>query len=116
MRESHPVNLVSSPTKFGEYLAAGVPVILTEGIGDYSEMAETMHVGITLKIDGKNFSDEAQEKLRLFSVDVMKNRNLWATRCMKTVKEELDWNVFGSRLANAYESLLIPLPRKSQDS
>ncbi len=105
LRESHPVNSVSSPTKFGEYLAAGVPVILTEGIGDYSEMAEKMHVGITLKIGVDGFPAEEMEKLNLFSKDVMQHRDKWADRCMNTAKAELDWSIFGSRLAIRYRTL-----------
>ena len=49
LRRSHPVNRVASPTKFGEYLAAGVPVIMTEGIGDFSDLAAQRGVGIVLE-------------------------------------------------------------------
>ncbi len=34
LREKSPVNAVASPTKFGEYVASGVPVIASCGIGD----------------------------------------------------------------------------------
>ncbi|HNX79919.1 MAG TPA: glycosyltransferase, partial [Prolixibacteraceae bacterium] len=105
LRESHPVNFVSSPTKFGEYLAAGVPVILTEGIGDYSSMATEMQVGITLKIDDKEFPEDEQEKLRLFAQEVMQNREKWADRCMKTAEEMLDWKVYIEKLVRQYSKL-----------
>lgn len=35
-RELSVTNRVASPTKFAEYLSAGLPVIISEGIGDYS--------------------------------------------------------------------------------
>lgn len=39
------VNRVSSPVKFSEYLACGVPVILSEGIGDFSRYVEEHNLG-----------------------------------------------------------------------
>ncbi len=105
LREFHVVNLVSSPTKFGEYLAAGVPVILSKGIGDYSEMAEAKRLGITLNLNGKEFPIHQQEKLQSFVQDVMQNREKWASRCMQVAKKELEWDVFGSHLVNIYRSL-----------
>lgn len=38
LREDNPVNHVASPTKFGEYLCCGLPVLLTRGIGDTEEV------------------------------------------------------------------------------
>ena len=37
IREKSITNLVASPVKFAEYLACGLNVIISEGIGDYSE-------------------------------------------------------------------------------
>lgn len=39
----------SSPVKIGEYLAVGLPVVVTEGIGDYSDLIERERVGIVVK-------------------------------------------------------------------
>jgi glycosyltransferase involved in cell wall biosynthesis len=106
LRESHPVNLVSSPTKFGEYLAAGVPVILTKGIGDYSAMAEELSVGITLSLDGETFPAEEQERLLQFTLDVWENRNEWNSRCIRAAKEKLDWTTYTEKLLQQYRSLV----------
>jgi glycosyltransferase involved in cell wall biosynthesis len=48
MRHDTTVNNVASPVKVGEYLACGLPVILTRGIGDYSEMLPKAGVGLLL--------------------------------------------------------------------
>ncbi|MCS6305164.1 MAG: hypothetical protein H8K07_16095 [Nitrospira sp.] len=55
MRHDISVNNVASPVKVGEYLACGLPVILTRGIGDYSEMLPTAGVGLLL--------DETKDKV-----------------------------------------------------
>ncbi len=49
LRDLNEVNRVAAPTKFAEYQMAGLPVILTAGIGDYSEFAERERTGVVLK-------------------------------------------------------------------
>ncbi|UII27784.1 glycosyltransferase [Fulvivirga maritima] len=39
-----------SPVKVGEYLAAGLPVLITEGVGDEMNYLERNHLGVTLNI------------------------------------------------------------------
>lgn len=48
MRHDTPVNNVASPVKVAEYLACGLPVIMTRGIGDYSELLPAAGVGLLL--------------------------------------------------------------------
>ena len=45
LRDRHRVNRVASPVKFAEYLACGVPVLISPGVGDYSEMVASSQVG-----------------------------------------------------------------------
>ena len=35
--------------KIGEYLAVGLPVVVTDGIGDYSDLIERERLGVVLK-------------------------------------------------------------------
>lgn len=44
LREDSITNRVASPTKFAEYLAAGLPVIISEGLGDFS--GAVRHAGL----------------------------------------------------------------------
>ncbi len=44
-RHSSKTNFVSSPTKFAEYLAAGLEVIISENIGDYSLLVLNSKLG-----------------------------------------------------------------------
>ena len=38
----------SSPIKIGEYLASELPVVITRGIGDYSELIERENLGVVV--------------------------------------------------------------------
>jgi glycosyltransferase involved in cell wall biosynthesis len=102
LRETHEVNKVSSPTKFGEYLAAGVPVILTQGIGDYSDMADRMQVGLTLNMTSAEVSAEDFSRIESFIQNVKENRRIWSERCTGVAKRNLDWEKFGDILIRKY--------------
>ena len=40
-----PVNFVASPTKFAEYALTGLPVAMSQGIGDYSDLVLSERAG-----------------------------------------------------------------------
>lgn len=48
IREETVTNQVASPTKFAEYLASGLPVVISNHLGDYSAFVETHQCGIRL--------------------------------------------------------------------
>jgi len=48
-REQSITNKVAAPTKFAEYLSAGLPVLISEGIGDYSAFVKTHNCGFILQ-------------------------------------------------------------------
>lgn len=52
MREDTTVNNVASPIKIGEYLGCGLPLILTKGIGDFSELIPRTGIGLLLDETG----------------------------------------------------------------
>ncbi len=51
LRARHPLNEVASPVKFGEYLASGLTVISSPGIGDVSRLIEREGLGILVDAD-----------------------------------------------------------------
>lgn len=106
LRESNPVNYVSSPTKFGEYLAAGVPVISTKGIGDTSDIIRNEKVGLTISPNDEGITSEDLECLLRFTEDVMKNRLKWSNQCINASKKFLQWSVYGKVIEKAYENLV----------
>lgn len=46
LRHNNLVNNVASPIKVGEYLLAGIPVLLSSGIGDYSQELPEQKIGL----------------------------------------------------------------------
>ena len=59
LRDDLPLNNVASPIKFVEYISQGVIPIISEGIGDYSELVVNEDIGIVVNIDNikLNFND-----------------------------------------------------------
>ncbi len=49
LRREEVLNSVSCPIKFGEYLAAGLPVLVSRGIGDTEKIVKENNVGIVLE-------------------------------------------------------------------
>lgn len=85
LREASIVNLVASPVKFAEYLAVGLPVVITEGIGDYSELVKSEGIGVVLPPvnRGGNMSIGREQIEKLTSLDRNKIRSI--------ALRELDW-------------------------
>jgi glycosyltransferase involved in cell wall biosynthesis len=73
VREDTVTNRVASPTKFAEYLACGLPVIISAHIGDFSEVVARERLGIVYREDGRlpvlaRPSREERERLRGFAM------------------------------------------------
>lgn len=109
LREPHDVNTVSSPTKFGEYLAAGLPVILTEGIGDYSALTNELNIGLTVSLNDTKVGESELLKLTRFISEIRNDREIWATRCRKAAVDFLEWDHAGSELSDLYQNLRIKI-------
>ncbi|MEZ4791291.1 MAG: hypothetical protein R2811_14945 [Flavobacteriales bacterium] len=53
LREDTVTNRVASPTKFAEYLAAGLPVLISPHIGDFSEAVRVHGLGMVIDKSGR---------------------------------------------------------------
>jgi glycosyltransferase involved in cell wall biosynthesis len=49
LRDRHPLNAAASPTKLGEYLLCGLPVVASAGIGDLDEALEKDGFGVLVE-------------------------------------------------------------------
>lgn len=82
LREFNMVNRVASPVKFAEYLAAGLPVIITEGVGDCTTIVRQEHVGLVLKSPKE--ADWDGNALSEFLSDVAVHREEYKERARAT--------------------------------
>jgi hypothetical protein len=55
LRNQSVTNLVASPTKFGEYLFAGLQVLISEGLGDFTEFVKKNNCGIVVNNNAEFF-------------------------------------------------------------
>ena len=94
LRDDLLLNNVSSPTKFGEYLACGVPVISSSCICDIKDIIAKYNVGML-------FSED-MDKVIAFAQGVMRSRQEWANRCVSFVEQNYSWEVYASKLMAIY--------------
>jgi glycosyltransferase involved in cell wall biosynthesis len=92
-----------SPIKIGEYLAVGLPVVITPGIGDYSDLIASERLGVVLEeLSPQGFAS---------TLDALSN--LWAegdalrARCRTSAERHLALDAVGvTRYEAVYEGLL----------
>lgn len=93
----------SSPVKIGEYLAVGLPVVVTEGIGDYSGLIEREHLGIVIKeLSAKSYLESA-ERLNSLWAEGARLRE----RCRAVAEANISLSLQGAeRYRAVYQELL----------
>jgi glycosyltransferase involved in cell wall biosynthesis len=94
----------ASPTKVGEYLAAGLPVVSSAGIGDCDELIERNRVGVIVRDASRDAHRIAAEAI----LALLRDDRL-AERCLTVAQSDLSMRgVGGPRYAAVYERLLSP--------
>jgi len=93
--------IASSPTKFAEYLAAGLPVISTTGIGDLDAHIEEGRAGVLLhSLDRQAYADA------LRAVEALRRDPDLGDRCRQEARMRYDLEtVGGARYRRLYETL-----------
>ncbi len=105
LRRNDPVNRVASPTKFAEYLAAGLPVLMTDGIGDYSTFSQEHKVGCVLEeaIFEQNPLDKATlETILSFLHNCCETRSDIRRQCRLLARTHFHWDQNAQQLARIY--------------
>lgn len=86
--------------KVVEYLASGLPVIVSENVQGGAEVVADNDVGFVLAADFSNLSECAQ-----FLVKVSKERQAWFQRCRKLAREQFSPAAAAHATVNVYRSL-----------
>lgn len=98
VRRIDPVNQVASPTKFAEYLACGLPVVITEGIGDYSDLVRAAQIGYVLQPQVWHNTENMAGILAALKAPEVHQR------CRIVATEMLSWNVHAEHVFAIYEA------------
>ena len=101
-----PSKRASSPTKVGEYLAAGVPVVSTPGIGDCDTLLAGHRVGVITSGTGATDFEGAARAL----IDLSRDPGI-RERCTRVAREELSMAGVG---AVRYEKLYRALTARAR--
>jgi glycosyltransferase involved in cell wall biosynthesis len=97
---SSPSKVASAPTRFAEYLAAGMPVIVTPGVGDLESIVTEEQIGVVLRgEDDQSIADAAATVTKLAS-----DRGVWQ-RCRQVAEERFDVQAGAADYAELYRLL-----------
>jgi glycosyltransferase involved in cell wall biosynthesis len=103
IRDEAVVNRVASPAKFAEYLAAGLPVVVSEGVGDYAALAGRESCGAVLPHDVPE--DERRDLLARALRGWRADPESIRSRCRRVAAEFLSWDAHLPALIGVYEEL-----------
>ncbi len=93
LRERNSVNRVASPVKFAEYLASGLPVLVSPGVGDCPDIVRRDRVGYVL---------DASAQLSRIVSEIVADRAVLRNRCREVAAQLFD----GDRYLPLYGELL----------
>ena len=93
--------LGSAPTRMGEFLACGIPVIGNRGVGDMADLIERYKVGVVIE-DGSQESIDAA----LVSLDVLYLDNDLAARCRRAAEAYFSADSGANKYREIYRSLV----------
>lgn len=85
LRDRSSVNRVASPVKFAEYLACGVPVLVTPGVGDCPDIVRREGVGYLL---------DADLPLSRIVSEIRANRSDFRARCREVATRYFDGDAY----------------------
>jgi glycosyltransferase involved in cell wall biosynthesis len=83
--------LAASPTKIAEYLAAGIPVVSNEGIGDIDDLLEQERVGVLVH----DFTPETFASAARRAIELAGNASV-AARCVEVARRHFDLKTVGA--------------------
>lgn len=103
--------IAASPTKIPEYLAAGLPVVCTDGVGD-TEFLEQKGVGVVVRdLNQQSYSEAVERILLLLENPVVREC------CIRTARAHFDLETVGAvGYANVYRRISETLASAQRSS
>jgi glycosyltransferase involved in cell wall biosynthesis len=98
--------IASAPTRFAEYLAAGMPVLVTPGVGDLEQLVEGTGVGVVLRGEDRRSVRAAADAMLALTRDPGTSE-----RCRQVARERLDVESGSARYAAIYGRLIAGATR-----
>jgi glycosyltransferase involved in cell wall biosynthesis len=98
--------VASAPTRFAEYLAAGMPVLVTPGVGDLEQLVERHRVGAVVRGEDPQSIAAAADEIGALRAD-----RLLVERCRRLARERFDVETGSAGYAALYERLLAGATR-----
>ena len=92
----------SSPIKFGEYLASGMPVIINSGIGDCDEIVLKEKVGVVIRDFSLQEYKRAIEELK----GLLSEGDALRERCLKAAEKHFSLEMGINKYRNIYRRLM----------
>jgi glycosyltransferase involved in cell wall biosynthesis len=93
--------VASAPTRFAEYLAAGMPVLVTPGVGDLESIVEDHVVGVVLRGEDHRSIANAAERILPLAAD-----RAVRERCRSVARQLFDVEAGSAHDATLYRQLL----------
>jgi glycosyltransferase involved in cell wall biosynthesis len=101
-RKQELLNQVSSPLKVGEYLAAGIPILLTRGIGDTENVLSNHDIGMFVEEFSTRAFDDASKRIIHFYEK--KNHEVFS-RCRMIASEVFSFEKAVQQYDNIYRKI-----------
>ena len=95
-----PSLTAAMPTKIGEFLACGKPIVVNKGLGDMDELVKEFKVGIVLDSEKENLTKSALELIELLSDSELPNR------CRALAESHFNMDIGAKSYLNLYSRMM----------
>jgi glycosyltransferase involved in cell wall biosynthesis len=105
LRAPSALNRLSQPTKFAEYLAAGLPVIVSHGTGDVPRIVTDAAAGLAITLfglSGAERDDEARHACTLLRA----NAAQWRANAVALCEREFVWSRYTESVRQIYRACM----------